>query len=205
MSAPPADPQRGQGNDVHLEATASELGRVYQAGRDLTVYETVLPAEVLRPVAEVDAPSGLVYLPERPNIFVGRETDLARLEEALSTAGGVVVQAVHGLGGIGKSTLAAHYAATRADDLNPVWWVNADSPAAIEAGLAGAGDQTSTRTDPGAADRGAGRTGGPMADLPRRLAAGTGQCHRPHPHPPTRRAPVIRPASGHQPTSDRLA
>lgn len=36
-----------------------------------------------------------------------RARELARLDSALAGPGGVVVQAVHGLGGIGKSTLAA--------------------------------------------------------------------------------------------------
>jgi hypothetical protein len=48
----------------------------------------------------------------------------------------VVVAAVHGLGGIGKSTLAAHYAAAHAGTFNPVWWITADTPTAVQAGLA---------------------------------------------------------------------
>ncbi|MFF4625808.1 tetratricopeptide repeat protein [Nonomuraea jabiensis] len=51
----------------------------------------------------------------------------------------IVVHALHGLGGIGKSTLAAHYAASRIGECNPIWWITADSPAAIEAGLADLG------------------------------------------------------------------
>jgi hypothetical protein len=68
---------------------------------------------------------------------VGRAADLARLEQALGTAGtDVVVQAVHGLGGIGKSALAARYAATHRRDYSVIWWVAADSPARIDTGLA---------------------------------------------------------------------
>jgi hypothetical protein len=52
----------------------------------------------------------------------------------------VVVAAVQGLGGVGKSTLAAHYAPAQAGcetgRLNPVWWITADSPATLKAGLA---------------------------------------------------------------------
>ncbi|MEU6796436.1 FxSxx-COOH system tetratricopeptide repeat protein, partial [Nonomuraea wenchangensis] len=44
--------------------------------------------------------------------------------------------AVHGLGGIGKSTLAVHYARAQATMCNPVWWITADSPTAVQAGLA---------------------------------------------------------------------
>jgi hypothetical protein len=48
----------------------------------------------------------------------------------------VVAQAVHGLGGIGKSALAAHWAATRPHGHAPVRWINADSFAAVQQGLA---------------------------------------------------------------------
>ena len=47
-----------------------------------------------------------------------------------------MVQAVHGLGGIGKSTLAAHWAAAHASDYTLTWWITAATPAGIDAGLA---------------------------------------------------------------------
>jgi hypothetical protein len=58
---------------------------------------------------------------------VGRAAELTRLEKALSGGSDVVVQAVHGLGGIGKSTLAARYAATHRQDYSLIWWITADS------------------------------------------------------------------------------
>ncbi|MEV5136820.1 tetratricopeptide repeat protein, partial [Streptomyces syringium] len=62
---------------------------------------------------------------------------MGQLDAALADPGNVVVQAVHGLGGVGKSTLAARWATTRTPMHNPVWWITADSPAALDAGLAG--------------------------------------------------------------------
>ena len=50
--------------------------------------------------------------------------------------GQVVVQAVHGLGGVGKSTLAAEWAAAHAADYTLTWWITAAAPADIDAGLA---------------------------------------------------------------------
>ena len=97
---------------------------------------TVLPAEAFRPWAELAVPPGLANLPVRPGLFVGRVGELARLDAALAGPGGVVVQAVHGLGGIGKSTLAAHWAAARASDYTLTWWITAATPADIDAGLA---------------------------------------------------------------------
>ncbi|MFE6178786.1 NB-ARC domain-containing protein [Streptomyces sp. NPDC056464] len=82
------------------------------------------------------APSGMVNLPERARLFIGRQPELARLDEAFEDTGGVVVQAVHGLGGIGKSTLAAKWAAGRTGAYNPVWWITAETPDDLEAGLA---------------------------------------------------------------------
>ncbi|MFE7777153.1 NB-ARC domain-containing protein [Streptomyces sp. NPDC057445] len=82
------------------------------------------------------APPHMVNLPERARLFIGRERELARLDEAFRDTGGVVVQAVHGLGGIGKSTLAARWCAGRAGAYNPVWWVTAETPADLESGLA---------------------------------------------------------------------
>ncbi|WP_143671911.1 tetratricopeptide repeat protein [Streptomyces caniscabiei] len=97
---------------------------------------TVLPAEALT-VGDVTWP--VRYLPGRTGHFVGRERELALLEEAFEAPGGVVVHAVHGLGGVGKSTLAARWAAGRGADVNPVWWIAAESRAQLDAGLADLG------------------------------------------------------------------
>ncbi|MEV0309649.1 FxSxx-COOH system tetratricopeptide repeat protein [Nonomuraea fuscirosea] len=132
---PAADPPAARPR-VQQIGVASGHGRVYQAGRDLTVHETVLPATALRPVTEVDAPPATVNVPGHQQVFVGRDDELAALRTALSASRPVVVAAVHGLGGIGKSTLAARYAAAHAGVFNPVWWITADTPTGIRAGLA---------------------------------------------------------------------
>ncbi|MGW9370398.1 NB-ARC domain-containing protein [Streptomyces xanthophaeus] len=95
-----------------------------------------LPPEALRHPAEVDARAGLDDLPRRPGLFVGREDELDRLDASLEAPGVALVQAVHGLGGIGKSTLAAHWAATRRHGHAPIRWIAADSAAAVHQGLA---------------------------------------------------------------------
>ncbi|MFI9846758.1 tetratricopeptide repeat protein, partial [Nonomuraea sp. NPDC051941] len=138
MTSSPARPDEPEQPrpQIRLEATASGHARVYQAGRDQFINETMLPEAVLRPVAEVAAPPRLVNLRRHKRTFVGRDDELAELGAALRGGGEVVVAAVHGLGGVGKSTLAAHYALAQAARLNPVWWITADSPTAVQAGLA---------------------------------------------------------------------
>ncbi|NUP24835.1 MAG: AAA family ATPase, partial [Streptomyces sp.] len=88
---------------------------------------TALPAQVPRTMNLPDRTGGL---------FVGRERELRLLDEAFEQTGGVVVHAVHGLGGIGKSTLAAHWAGRRVVDFNPVWWITAECRPDLDAGLA---------------------------------------------------------------------
>ena len=48
-----------------------------------------------------------------------------------------MVQAVHGLGGVGKSTLAARWAVAHAAEYTLTWWITASTVADIDAGLAG--------------------------------------------------------------------
>ncbi|MEV6204114.1 tetratricopeptide repeat protein [Streptomyces sp. NPDC051771] len=97
---------------------------------------TQLPPELFASITTVPCPPGLVNLPFKAGEFVGRARELAALDRSLEASPGVVVQAVHGLGGIGKSTLAAHWAATRTADHDLVWWITAETPAELDAGLA---------------------------------------------------------------------
>ncbi|WP_405554021.1 FxSxx-COOH system tetratricopeptide repeat protein [Streptomyces sp. NBC_01171] len=94
-----------------------------------------LPADALRPPSQVPAHEGMSNLPRHRSSFVGRKNELGRLDGFLSRPGAVLVQALHGLGGVGKSTLAAHWAETREHGCRPVRWVTADSPAGVAQGL----------------------------------------------------------------------
>ncbi|MEV5415133.1 tetratricopeptide repeat protein [Streptomyces albogriseolus] len=103
----------------------------------------ILPAEAVRWAKEVDAPPGAGNLPgSTSGVFVGRQGELAELRRLLATDGEAAVtqisgvRAVHGLGGIGKSTLALHYAHTYRRTYTLVWWINAASTEQIVTALA---------------------------------------------------------------------
>jgi tetratricopeptide (TPR) repeat protein len=89
-------------------------------------------------VAEVPPAPGAVGVPS-VGLFVGRVAELARLHAALTGESGtdVVVQAVHGLGGVGKSSLVLRYVHEHGHCFTQVVWITADNPANLTAGLAG--------------------------------------------------------------------
>ncbi|WP_410673720.1 FxSxx-COOH system tetratricopeptide repeat protein [Amycolatopsis sp. cmx-4-68] len=73
------------------------------------------------------APSPRIWsVPGRSVQFTGREELLADLRAALVTGRRAVVQAVHGMGGVGKTTAALEYVHRYGDDYEVAWWVPAD-------------------------------------------------------------------------------
>ncbi len=66
-------------------------------------------------------------LPRVVKGFTGRGPELATLEEGFAARSrGVVIQAVTGLAGVGKTQLAARYVAAHSDDYDVVAWVRAE-------------------------------------------------------------------------------
>src|SRR5215469_13582765 len=70
-------------------------------------------------------------VPARNPNFTGRGRELARLASGLAANSMVTVQAVHGMGGVGKTQLATEYAHLHATSYDVVWWIAAEKPAAI--------------------------------------------------------------------------
>jgi hypothetical protein len=75
-------------------------------------------------------------IPARVRGFTGRAELLAELEGALRSGGPAVVQAVTGMGGIGKTTAAIEYAHRHHDEFDIAWWVPAEEPGLIPERLA---------------------------------------------------------------------
>ena len=69
-------------------------------------------------------------VPGRNPSFTGRDPELQELARVLA-AGPVTVQSVRGLGGVGKTQLAAEYAHAHAADYDLVWWIAAEEPTSI--------------------------------------------------------------------------
>jgi TIR domain/Tetratricopeptide repeat/NB-ARC domain len=71
-------------------------------------------------------------VPARNPGFTGRDGLLVRMRERLLRGDRAVVQALHGMSGVGKTQLAAEYAHRFANGYDVVWWISGD-----QAGLIG--------------------------------------------------------------------
>ncbi len=93
---------------------------------DFPGYERAMPREPQFP----GALPRVWKVPARNPNFTGRGDDLAALAAALAS-GTVTVRAVRGMGGVGKTQLAAEFAYAHAVDYDLVYWISAEEPASI--------------------------------------------------------------------------
>ena len=115
----------------------------------------IMGARAIPNPEDVDAPEGTGNLP-RPQVqlFVGRDSDLDQLRDALGQdASAVVRQVIYGLGGVGKSELALQYATDHRGDYTLVWWITAEGESEIQAGLADLADRLCPQLAETSADR----------------------------------------------------
>jgi hypothetical protein len=75
-----------------------------------------------------------------PEHFMGRDDALAAIETALKRyERRVAITALHGLRGVGKTTLAATYADRHREDYRATWWIRAQTPDTMRADLVALG------------------------------------------------------------------
>ncbi len=153
---------------IHLDLTgldeaaaAARLRARLTGGRptDAPPFPSAGPAPAGRPGFAGHLPAVWKVPPRNPR-FSGRDGLLAELRRRLRAGEGtLVVHALYGLGGVGKTQLAIEYAHRFASDYDLVWWIDAEQPVLIP-------DQLS-----GLAARLALPTGGTVAETVERLLA----------------------------------
>jgi tetratricopeptide (TPR) repeat protein len=75
-----------------------------------------------------------------PTHFMGRDDALEAIEAALKGGEGrVAITALHGLRGVGKTTLAAAYAERNRGDYRATWWIRAQGESTLRADLVALG------------------------------------------------------------------
>src|SRR6185437_9054044 len=89
------------------------------ASADGTLARPALPLRPSHRIWSSEVPPG------NPN-FTGREPELARLRENLSSGQAPHVQVISGMGGIGKTELANQYLHENIDSYEIVWWIRAE-------------------------------------------------------------------------------
>jgi len=84
-----------------------------------------------------DVPVGRVWnIPARYPDFTGRDELLGELDTALVTGGRAVVQAVTGMGGVGKTSMAIEFAHRHHDRFDIAWWIRAEESGLVPERLA---------------------------------------------------------------------
>jgi hypothetical protein len=85
--------------------------------------------------------------PRNPN-FTGRDNLLSQLHERLEpgTTTAVLPQALHGLGGVGKSQLALEYTYRHREDFDIIWWIPAELTVQTQSSLVELGQRLALGT-----------------------------------------------------------
>jgi hypothetical protein len=115
------------GGEPQVRQDTTAMRDAYTAGGDLTIVNQYATSTG-QPKA-----SGRAWgnVPARNLGFTGREQLLGAVRAALAGGDRAVVQALRGMGGVGKTQLAIEYAHRYAPGYDIVWWINAEQPELI--------------------------------------------------------------------------
>ncbi len=87
-----------------------------------------------------------IKLPARNRQFIGRTAQLDTVRETLLHQRQLTIQAINGIGGVGKTTLALEYGHRYLSEYDIVWWIDAEDPRLIPGHLVALGTALGLRS-----------------------------------------------------------
>jgi hypothetical protein len=121
---PPARVEVAGGQGVQVGDHGTQHNKYIQTNIETVVIQ---PSPVPVPAGpRLPGVSRVWNIPARNPGFTGRDALLEAVRERLLAGDKAVVQALHGMGGVGKTQLATEYAHRFAESYDLAWWVNSE-------------------------------------------------------------------------------